>query len=254
TRHARRSLPAGHRSVGPGRSRGTARPRATRRRCIARGGDVPRAPRALERLGTRRAPRTSVGASRGRPRARFTTASALNRKERPVMTPSFDLRRSQALWNRERLDLASDEILAQILDLGELEAWREIYRRAAAPTDEGAALRRRSVRLCCTVPVAFPHLFLAAMAHLGEVVDPGPEVAEVSNGNAAIAALHTSSFDIVLTHLKLAGSSGLHVLRAARALDPPTAVIVMTSFGSVKTAIEAIKGGAFDFMEKPFRF
>ena len=92
------------------------------------------------------------------------------------MTPSFDLRRSQALWNRERLDLASDEILAQILDLGELEAWREIYRRAAAQTDEGAALRRRIVRLCCTVPVAFPHLFLAAMAHLGEVVDPYPEV------------------------------------------------------------------------------
>ncbi len=86
------------------------------------------------------------------------------------------------------------------------------------------------------------------------LVKAGHEVEEVSNGNAAIAALHTSSFDIVLTDLKMAGSSGLDVLRAARALDPPTAVIVMTSFGSVKTAIEAIKGGAFDFMEKPFRF
>lgn len=93
-----------------------------------------------------------------------------------MVTQAFDLRRSQALWNREGLDLASDEILAQILDLGELAAWREIYRRAAAPTDEGAALRRRIVRLCCTVPVAFPHLFLAAMAHLGEVVDPYPDV------------------------------------------------------------------------------
>jgi hypothetical protein len=89
---------------------------------------------------------------------------------------AFDLRQSQALWNRENLDLASDEILAQFLDLGELEAWREIYRRAAAPTDEGAALRRHIVFLCCTVPVAFPHLFLAAMAHLGEVVDPYPNV------------------------------------------------------------------------------
>ena len=86
------------------------------------------------------------------------------------------------------------------------------------------------------------------------LVKAGHEVEEASNGNAAIAALHTSSFDIVLTDLKMAGSSGLDVLRAARALDPPTAVIVMTSFGSVKTAIEAIKGGAFDFMEKPFRF
>lgn len=91
------------------------------------------------------------------------------------MTQAFDRRRSQALWNREGLDLASDEILAQILDLGELEAW-EIYRRAGAPTGEGAALRRRVVRLCCTVPVAFPHLFLAAMAHLGEAVDRYPDV------------------------------------------------------------------------------
>jgi len=62
------------------------------------------------------------------------------------------------------------------------------------------------------------------------------------------------AFDIVLTDLKMAGSSGLDVLRTARALHPSTAVIVMTSFGSVKIAIEAIKEGAFDFMEKPFRF
>src|SRR4051812_43795434 len=92
------------------------------------------------------------------------------------MAGAFDLRRSQALWNRERLDLASDEILTQILDVGEIEAWREIYRRAAAPTVEGASLRRRIVHLCCTVPVAFPHLFLAAMAHLGEDIDPYPDV------------------------------------------------------------------------------
>ena len=86
------------------------------------------------------------------------------------------------------------------------------------------------------------------------LVKAGHEVEEAPNGNAAIAALHAGSFDIVLTDLKMAGSSGLDVLRTARALDPSTAVIVMTSFGSVKTAIEAIKGGAFDFMEKPFRF
>jgi predicted LPLAT superfamily acyltransferase len=92
------------------------------------------------------------------------------------MTQPFDLRRSQALWNREGLDLASDEMLAQILDRGELAAWRDVYRHAAAPTAQGAALRRRIVHLCCTVPLAFPHLFLAAMAHLGEVVDPYPDV------------------------------------------------------------------------------
>lgn len=89
---------------------------------------------------------------------------------------AFDLRRSLALWNRDRLELSSDETLAQILDRGEVAAWREIYRRAAAPTAEGAGLRRRIVRICRTVPVGFPHLFLAAMAHLGERFDPYPTV------------------------------------------------------------------------------
>ncbi len=60
----------------------------------------------------------------------------------------FDLSNSRALWNRSRLALESDEVLAQILDRGELEAWREIYRLAALPGDEAAALRRRILSLC----------------------------------------------------------------------------------------------------------
>lgn len=88
----------------------------------------------------------------------------------------FDLATSQALWNRSRLDLDSDEVLAQILDRGELEAWREVYRLAAAPSAEGQALRRRVLRLCRTVPLSFPHLFIAAMAALGEETDPYPSV------------------------------------------------------------------------------
>jgi len=90
----------------------------------------------------------------------------------------FDLETSQALWNRSRLDLASDEVLAQILDRGELDAWREIYRLAARSGSEGAELRRRILRLCRTVPLAFPHLFLAALGALGENLDPYPEVPE----------------------------------------------------------------------------
>ncbi len=90
----------------------------------------------------------------------------------------FDLRRSQALWNRTDLVLASDEVLAQLLDRGELDAWRELYRLAAQPDAQGAALRQRIVRLCRTVPLAFPHLFLNAMAALGEPLDPYPDVPE----------------------------------------------------------------------------
>lgn len=88
----------------------------------------------------------------------------------------FDLSQSVALWNRDRLDLRSDEVLAQILDRGELEAWREIYRLASGPGEEAAALRRRILRLCRTVPLSFPHLFIAAMGALGEPVEPYPDV------------------------------------------------------------------------------
>jgi len=88
----------------------------------------------------------------------------------------FDLEQSRALWNRDHLDLSSDEVLAQILDRGELAAWRELYRLAARPGPEGAELRRRIVHLCRTVPLGFPHLFLAAMRALGERVDPYPTV------------------------------------------------------------------------------
>lgn len=86
----------------------------------------------------------------------------------------FDLSRSQALWNRVGLTLDSDEVLAQILDRGELEAWRELYRLASGSGEEAATLRRRILRLCQTVPLSFPHLFIAAMGALGEPVEPYP--------------------------------------------------------------------------------
>ena len=86
-----------------------------------------------------------------------------------------------------------------------------------------------------------------------ELEKGGHEVEEASNGNAAIERLHANAFDLVLTDLKMAGSDGLDVLRTARTLHPSTAVIVITGFGSVKTAIESIKSGAFDYMEKPFK-
>jgi hypothetical protein len=96
----------------------------------------------------------------------------------------FDLASSRALWNRSRFDLESDEVLAQLLDRGELEAWREIYRLAALPGEDAARLRRRIVGICRTVPIAFPHLFLAAMGALGEELDPYPQVPEPRDGVA----------------------------------------------------------------------
>ncbi|MES1254791.1 MAG: sigma-54 dependent transcriptional regulator [Acidobacteriota bacterium] len=78
------------------------------------------------------------------------------------------------------------------------------------------------------------------------------DVEEASNGNAAIERLHDSYFDVVLTDLKMNGSDGMDVLRTTRALHPTTSVILMTAFGSVTTAVEAMKIGAFDYVQKPF--
>src|SRR5215217_5831127 len=78
------------------------------------------------------------------------------------------------------------------------------------------------------------------------------EVDEAPNGNVAIEKLHEGQYDVVLSDLKMGGSDGMDVLRTAKALHPTSAVILMTAFGSVHTAVEAMKIGAFDYVQKPF--
>jgi Nif-specific regulatory protein len=78
------------------------------------------------------------------------------------------------------------------------------------------------------------------------------EVDEAPNGNIAIEKLHEGQYDVILSDLKMGGSDGLEVLKTAKAMHPTTAVILMTAFGSIHTAVEAMKIGAFDFVQKPF--
>src|SRR5512132_1619683 len=78
------------------------------------------------------------------------------------------------------------------------------------------------------------------------------EVDEAPNGNVAIEKLHEGQYDVVLSDLKMGGSDGMDVLRTARQLQPSTAIILMTAFGTVHTAVEAMKIGAFDYVQKPF--
>jgi Nif-specific regulatory protein len=80
----------------------------------------------------------------------------------------------------------------------------------------------------------------------------GHEVEEASNGNAALERLHESYFDVVVSDLKMGGSDGLDVLRTTKSLHPTVSVILMTAFGTVNTAVEAMKIGAFDYVQKPF--
>src|SRR5436190_1389734 len=84
------------------------------------------------------------------------------------------------------------------------------------------------------------------------IAEAGHEIEEAPNGNAAIEKLHEGFFDVVVSDLKMGGSTGLEVLKTAKQLHPTTAVILMTAFASVSTAVEAIKSGAFDYVQKPF--
>jgi Nif-specific regulatory protein len=84
------------------------------------------------------------------------------------------------------------------------------------------------------------------------LAEAGHEIEEAPNGNAAIERLHEGYFDVVISDLKMGGSTGLDVLKTAKTLHPTSAVILMTAFGSVSTAVEAMKNGAFDYVQKPF--
>ena len=84
------------------------------------------------------------------------------------------------------------------------------------------------------------------------LTDARHEVDEAPNGNIAIEKLHEGQYDVILSDLKMGGSDGMDVLRTAKALHPTTAVILMTAFGSINTAVEAMKIGAFDYVQKPF--
>ncbi|CAA7600061.1 Two component system, signal transduction response regulator [Acididesulfobacillus acetoxydans] len=73
-----------------------------------------------------------------------------------------------------------------------------------------------------------------------------------TNGPDARERVKRESFDIILTDLKMPGCSGMEIVRAATAGTKRALVIVVTGFGSIDVAVEAIKSGAFDFLTKPF--
>jgi DNA-binding NtrC family response regulator len=80
----------------------------------------------------------------------------------------------------------------------------------------------------------------------------GYQVVAVPSGEDAIARLESDEqLDLVLTDLKLPGASGLDVLEAARERRPGVPVVVLTGYGSVPTAVEAMRAGAYHFLEKP---
>lgn len=76
-------------------------------------------------------------------------------------------------------------------------------------------------------------------------------VVVADRGSAGILAAREQLIDIVLTDLKMPDMTGLNLLKTVKELNPEIPVIVMTAFGSIESAVEAMKEGAFDYLQKP---
>ena len=72
------------------------------------------------------------------------------------------------------------------------------------------------------------------------------------SGGEGLGEFRRQHPDLVITALKMEGQDGIAVLKEVRAADPDAVVIIMTGFGTVEAAVEAMKLGAFDFIQKPF--
>jgi len=81
----------------------------------------------------------------------------------------------------------------------------------------------------------------------------GYEVEAYASGEEAIARGREGRVDLVLTDIRMGAVDGLTVLREFKRMSQATAIVVLTAFGSLEGAIEAIKQGAYDYLAKPFR-
>ena len=80
----------------------------------------------------------------------------------------------------------------------------------------------------------------------------GHTVVSASGGKAALDRIGSKRPDLVVTDLQMPGMSGLELLEEIRAIDEELPVVVMTAYGTIETAVEAIRNGAFDYVTKPF--
>ena len=79
----------------------------------------------------------------------------------------------------------------------------------------------------------------------------GFDVVEAGGGREAVARFKQEAFDLVLTDQRMPDLSGLEVLEAVRSTSPETAVVIITAYGTIETAVSAVKAGAADYLTKP---
>jgi two-component system NtrC family response regulator len=87
-----------------------------------------------------------------------------------------------------------------------------------------------------------------------QLEEAGHEVLTASNGDAALKVIEEEGPALVITDFKMPGLSGLEVLKRVRESYPQTTVLMVTAFGTVQTAVEAMKAGAYDYITKPIDY
>lgn len=80
----------------------------------------------------------------------------------------------------------------------------------------------------------------------------GHDIDKAHSGEEALIKIKATKYDIFLVDIKMEGMSGLELLKHIKDSDPDAAVVMITAYGSIKTAIDAIKNGAHDYLLKPF--
>ena len=85
------------------------------------------------------------------------------------------------------------------------------------------------------------------------LAEEGYLVDSAANGPEGIEKARAKTYDLVITDLKMPDMDGLEVVSGIKEINTGTSVIVMTAYGTIETAVSAMKKGAYDFLTKPFR-
>ena len=131
---------------------------------------------------------------------------------------------------------------------GEDAAMSEPVIRAVAPGDEA----RPDGAVAAKVLVVDDQRNMRASTAI-VLREAGYEVAEAEDGAAAMRRVAQDSFDVVLTDVRMGAVDGMDVLRSTLEASPSTQVIVMTAYGTIEAAVEAMRRGAYDYIAKPFQ-